>query len=91
MSNTVRGSIRKITLGPNPRDAKAVSVGGPGGMDGTVTQILRDANYFIQTGKEKFLVFIKNKSGVEHIWNEIIDIPVVIEYSDPKSEPINKV
>lgn len=88
MNEAIRGNIRKLTLGTNPKDAKAVSVGTIiHGLNSRIVEITRDRDYFIQTGKEKFLVYLENAQNVKYVWNEIIDIPVVIEYADPKDEP----
>lgn len=91
MDPIIRGNIRKLTLGTDPINAKAVGVGTYiRGLDSTIVEILRDNNYFIQTSKEKFLVYIENSQKIKYLWNEIIDVPVVIEYSDPKADPVNK-
>jgi CO dehydrogenase/acetyl-CoA synthase alpha subunit len=85
------GKIRKIVLGQNPKlDGKAIMVGTYiGHLQSEIVEIVRDKNYFVQTEKEKFLVYLKNKAGVKYLWNEVIDIPVLIEYSDPKEDPEN--
>lgn len=85
------GKIRKIVLGQNPKnEGKAIMVGTVvGHLQSEIVEILRDKNYFVQTGKEKFLVYMKNKEGLKYLWNEVIDIPVLIEYSDPKERPEN--
>lgn len=90
MNSVVRGTIRKLVFGSNPKDALGSSVGFHSPTTGlTVTKILHDTDYLLQTGKEKFLVLVTNKEKIEFVWKEIIAIGVVVEYDDPKGQPIN--
>lgn len=90
MENVTRGKIRKLIFGNNPKDALGSSVGFKSPATGlTVTKILHDSNYLSETGREKFLVLVKNTENVEFVWKEIINIGVVVEYDDPKGDPIN--
>lgn len=90
MKNVNRGEIRKLVFGSNPKDALGCSVGFTSPISElTVTKIIHDKDYLSNTGNEKFLVLVQNKHKIEFVWKEIIGIGVVIEYADPKGEPIN--
>lgn len=86
----VRGKIRKITIGQNPMATKAVAIDSPAVINkSVVVEILQDKNYLAEFGIEKYLCIAENKQGIRYIWNEVIGLPVVVEYFDPKDEPVN--
>lgn len=86
-----RGRIRKITVGTNPKDGKAIvadRIFNIDGHDSKVVDIIKDTNFFKQTGKEKFLIIMLNDKKIKYVWGEITDMPTWVEYGDPQSEPI---
>lgn len=83
------GIIRKIIFGTNPKDGKALVNGQYiETRKAKVVDIIKDTNYFKQTGKEKFYVILENKEKVRFTWQEITDVPTTVEYGDPGEQPI---
>lgn len=70
--------IRKIIVGPNPKDAMAYVVGMRAGS-GEVDSIVRDDAALYKYGRTIFRIYIKNDDGVME-WKSIENMPVMLEY-----------
>jgi hypothetical protein len=70
--------IRKIIVGPNPKDAMAYVVGMRAGT-GEVDSIVRDDAALYKYGRTIFRIYIKNDDGVME-WKSIENMPVMLEY-----------
>lgn len=70
--------IRKIIVGPNPKDAMAYVVGMRAGT-GEVDSIVRDDVALYKYGRTIFRIYIKNEDGVME-WKSIENMPVMLEY-----------
>jgi hypothetical protein len=94
MSKT-RGQIRKITIGPNPLMGMAFEVGRKhrAGKDNEVmiTQIVEDFEHFHEFGHKRFMVEAQEYGGEPFVWKEFENIPVLLEYSLPTGEEIQKI
>jgi len=95
MENVSKGAIRKITVGVDPlKNGKAYAIKSEFDLAGqrcTIVNIVHDMNYFHKTGREKYAVYMRNSSNNVFVWIEIIDEPVIVEYYDPKENPMNLV
>lgn len=89
--NVSKGFIRKITVGRDPLNGgKAFQVGGFGpGVGSKVINIVHDHNYLLQYGREKYLIVAEDDQKRKFVWDEIIDMPVVVEYSKPGETQVN--
>lgn len=72
------GIIRKIIIGPNPKDGMAYYVGMRAG-EKTVSHILNDEEYCVKYRKTRYLVYIEGEDGT-FLWKSIDDMPCIIEY-----------
>lgn len=72
------GLIRKIIIGPNPKDAMAYYVGMRAGPR-EVTAILLDDEYLHRYSKPRYLIYVEGDEGTT-LWKSVVDAPVVIEY-----------
>jgi hypothetical protein len=70
--------IRKIIVGPNPKDAMAYVVGMKAGS-GEVDSIVRDDAALYKYGRTIFRIYIRNEDGVME-WKSIENMPVMLEY-----------
>jgi hypothetical protein len=90
MSGLIRGKIRKITIGTNPKDAIAHVVDLKKEYRGLrVVEIIQDHDYLTKYGKEKAIVICENAQKVRFIWKEVIGVAFVLEYGDPEGNPID--
>ncbi len=82
------GVIRKIIIGLAPKDGMSFSVGQiMGGF--TVTDIIKDKNYFYKFGKIRFLIYVRRGGALEQVlWKEVSDMPVIVEYDTENVEKL---
>ena len=86
----IRGKILKVTIGPDPKNGLAFMVN-QRYRTFEITDIALDKNFLQEHGKEKILIIAKNDQGVEWIWKELVGIPYMLDYFDPKDQPVNHV
>lgn len=70
--------IRKIIVGPNPKDAMAYVVGMKAGT-GEVDSIVRDETALYKYSRTIYRIFIRTEDGVME-WKAIENMPVMLEY-----------
>ena len=70
--------IRKIVVGPNPKDAMAYYVGMRAG-DGKVSFIEEDEASLVRYGTRKYKIYIEKNDGT-YLWKAIEEQPALIEY-----------
>ena len=70
--------IRKIVVGPNPKDAMAYYVGMRAGR-GTVTVIMHDDEAFHRWNIRRYHVYLEDGEST-YIWKTVENQPVLIEY-----------
>lgn len=97
MSRT-KGKIRKITIGIDPvLHGMSFEVGrqhrAGGTNTATITQIVEDFEHWKNFGVKRFLVEAKedNSTSEPFVWKEFESMPVLIEYSIPDGNEIEKV
>jgi hypothetical protein len=73
------GIIRKIVIGPDPKNAMAYYVGMKLG-DNTVSHIVLDDYAFSVKGIKRYLVYVSTEEGTE-LWKGIEDMPCIVEYN----------
>ena len=72
------GLIRKIIVGPDPKNALAYVVGMNAG-DGYIDAILEDMEFLQCFNKTRYLIYVQNSEG-NNLWKTIQDVPCVLEY-----------
>lgn len=72
------GLIRKIVVGPNPKDAMAYYVGMRAG-DAKVSFIEEDEASLVRYGVRRYRVFIEDSENT-YLWKSIENQPVMVEY-----------
>ena len=70
--------IRKIVVGPNPKDAMAYFVGMRAG-DGKVAFIEYDEAHLVRHGVRRYKIYIE-KNDATYLWKAVEEQPVLIEY-----------
>ena len=70
--------IRKIVVGPNPKDAMAYYVGMKAGK-GQVSAIVEDERALFKYNVRRYNVFIEDEDST-YIWKTVENQPVLIEY-----------
>ena len=70
--------IRKIIVGPNPKDAMAYFVGLRAG-DGTVSAIMEDDRSLYKYNVRRYEIYIEDDDS-SALWKTIENQPVLIEY-----------
>lgn len=70
--------IRKIVVGPNPKDAMAYYVGMRAGK-GKVSAIIEDERAMFKHSIRRYNVFIEDEDS-SYIWKTVENQPVLIEY-----------
>lgn len=70
--------IRKIVVGPNPKDAMAYYVGMKAGK-GQVSAIIEDERAMYKHNIRRYNVFIEDDDS-SYIWKTVENQPVLIEY-----------
>ncbi len=85
-----RATIRKITIGNNPKEGGiAFQVGGKTIDDEyRISSIIEDTNSFFSFGDIRYLVFISNGKK-EYLWKSFQRVPVTVEYFLPNEKYIN--
>ena len=73
------GLIRKIIIGPDPKNAMAYYVGINAGKD-KVSDILDDDEALHKFGKRRYLIFVQSEEGETKLWKVIEDTPCIIEF-----------
>ena len=72
------GLIRKIVIGPNPKEGMAYYVGMRAGS-GSVTAIILDDELLYKKSIRRYLVYIeRDKSSM--LWKIVEDMPCLIEF-----------
>lgn len=74
----MNGVIRKIIVGPNPKDAMAYYKGMRAGKS-VVSQILHDDEYLHRYGRTRYLIYIEDDDSTM-LWKSIDGLPCLIEY-----------
>ena len=72
------GIIRKIIIGPSPKDAMAYYVGMRAG-NGEVSAIVLDDRHLHNHGKTRYLVYIQREDG-QILWKAVDEMPCIIEF-----------
>lgn len=75
----MEGLIRKIIIGPDPKNAMAYYVGMKAG-DNKVSAIFDDDRLFHKLGLRRYLVYVEDNEGETKLWKVIDDTPTVIEF-----------
>jgi len=70
--------IRKIVVGPNPKDAMAYYVGMKAGK-GQVSAIVEDERALFKYNVRRYNVFIEDEDST-YIWKTVENQPILIEY-----------
>ncbi|MDG1949213.1 MAG: hypothetical protein P8J32_00110 [bacterium] len=70
--------IRKIVVGPNPKDAMAYYVGMRAGA-GKVSVIREDEKALVMHNVRRYHVFLEDEDST-YIWKTVENQPVLIEY-----------
>ena len=74
----MEGIIRKIIIGPSPKDAMAYYIGMRAG-DGKVSAIVHDERHQNMHSKTRYLVYLQNDDG-QVLWKAIDEMPCIIEF-----------
>ena len=70
--------IRKIVVGPNPKDAMAYYLGMRAG-DGRVSAIMEDERSLYKFNVRRYEVYIEDQDST-YLWKMVENQPVLIEY-----------
>lgn len=70
--------IRKIIIGPNPKDAMAYYVGMKAGS-GKITLIEEDERSLFKHNVRRYNIYTQDDNA-SYLWKTIEDAPVVVEY-----------
>lgn len=76
----MEGLIRKIIIGPDPKNAMAYYVGMSMKNGDRVSDILDDDAALHKFGKRRYLVYVQNDEGEKKLWKVIEDTPCMIEF-----------
>ena len=74
----MEGLIRKIVIGPDPKNGMAYFVGMRAG-DKKVSAIIQDESYLHKFGKCRYLVYTEGTEGTE-LWKAVDDMPCLLEF-----------
>jgi hypothetical protein len=74
----MNGIIRKIIIGPNPKDAMAYYLGMRVG-DGSVSTIVLDDEHLHRYGRSRYLIYI-GVDGGQSLWKAIDGLPCLLEF-----------
>jgi hypothetical protein len=89
MQRVPTGVIRKIIVGPNPKDDGLSYQLGNFGKHLIITNILEDVNHFYLFGRIRYLIYVKEGIKAESkLWKALENVPVTIEYDLSGSEVI---
>ena len=73
------GVIRKIVIGPNPKDGMAYYVGMRAG-ERKVNAIVHDDEYMHRYGKSRYLIYLEGDEGIS-LWKSVDSMPHIVEYN----------
>lgn len=74
----MEGLIRKIVIGPNPKEGMAYYVGMRAG-NGLVSAIVLDDELLFKKSIKRYLVYIE-RNGSTMLWKSVEDMPCIIEF-----------
>ena len=74
----MEGLIRKLVIGPDPKNGMAYFLGMRAG-ENKVSAILQDESYLYKYGKCRYLVYIEGKEGTV-LWKAVDDMPCLLEF-----------
>ncbi len=74
----MNGIIRKIIIGPNPKDAMAYYVGMRVG-DGNVSTIVLDEAHLHHYGVSRYMIYITVEDA-QSLWKAIDGLPCLVEF-----------
>lgn len=74
----MNGLIRKIIIGPSPKDSMAYYVGMRAGK-GSVSDIVLDEKHLVKFGFVRYLVYVSDDEGVS-LWKAVDSMPCLIEF-----------
>jgi hypothetical protein len=74
----MNGLIRKIVIGPNPKDGMAYYVGMRAG-GGEVCAIVLDEQHLHRYSKTRYLVYIE-VDETQALWKAVDEMPCIIEF-----------
>jgi hypothetical protein len=74
----MNGLIRKIVIGPNPKDGMAYYVGMRAG-GGEVCAIVLDDHHLHRHSRTRYLVYIE-VDETQALWKAVDDMPCIIEF-----------
>lgn len=72
------GVIRKIIIGPNPKDGMAYYVGMRAG-ERNVCAITFDEEYLHRHNKNRYLIYLEGEEGIS-VWKAVTEMPCMVEY-----------
>lgn len=73
-------SYLDIIIGDS-RNGKAYAVGKPiPYKDYVVSEIVKDTNAYVREGVSRFVIYVKNESGEEFEFKEIVGQPVILTH-----------
>ena len=70
--------VRKVIIGPNPKDAMAYYIGMKAGK-GHVSEIVQQENALSLSGLPTILVYVQGEN-MTYLWKRVEGMPVLIEY-----------
>jgi hypothetical protein len=74
----MEGIIRKIIVGPNPKDAMAYYIGMRAGVS-TVCAIILDDQFLHRYGRSRYLIYIEDRDN-QTLWKAIDGLPCMLEF-----------
>jgi len=72
------GLIRKIVIGPNPKEGMAYYIGMRAGS-GEVSAIILDDELLFRKSIKRYLVYVE-KDGSPMLWKSVEEMPCLIEF-----------
>ena len=72
------GLIKKIVIGPNPKEGMAYYIGMRAGS-GEVSAIILDDELLYRKSIKRYLVYIE-REGSSMLWKSVEDMPCLIEF-----------
>ena len=74
----MNGLIRKIVIGPNPKDGMAYYIGMRAGS-GEVSAIVLDERHMLKYHKTRYLIYLQNEHG-QVLWKAVDEMPCIVEF-----------
>lgn len=85
MTQHIKGDIHKLEIGD-----KIYTIGKfNDNIRSKIVEILKDEEFFDETGKIKFLIIAQDEKGINWLWAEEYDKPYTIQYARPSGEYIS--